>query len=385
VPSTVTEFQYYVYVMTKMPAENVQAIADIPAHAFDLLAVGQAHTCAVRPGTTGNAGTYAYCWGFDNTGAIGTATTQTAVTIPLGVLGYESFATVTSGTDFSCALAGSQAYCWGDNSRGEVGDGTTTDRLEPTAVAGGFSFSQIAAGTEFACGLQSSGTAYCWGANNFGQLGNGTTTDLTAPTSGKAVGSGAESFVSIAVGAYHACGYTSTGAVYCWGGNAAGALGQPVDSVPHPTPTVVGAVTVQSIAAGDNFTCGVAVSTGQVECWGANLYGGLGDGTTTSRSTPETAGAFHACAATAAGVTYCWGDNSVGQLGTGTSTGTDLYVPTPVSGSYAFNTVDAGFGHTCALTGSGSTLCWGDNSVGELGNGTTSSTPSTTPVAVDLP
>ena len=386
-PTTVSNFTSLVYVATELPNNNASVITNIPAHAFDLLSAGQAHACAVRPGN------HLYCWGANTYAAVGVV--QTApVTVPEGVLGLTTFGSVAGGTEFSCGLASNVPYCWGDNARGEDGDGTETDRQFPTAVAGGVTFSDIVAGTEFACALDGSGSAYCWGANSLGQLGDASTSDRAAPSVNKTVGNG-QKFVAITTGAYHACGLDQTGAAYCWGGNVEGALGQSPDSVPHAAPVVVGGTQFTAIAAGDNFTCGVGVDT-HVYCWGANTYGALGDGTTNDHATPApvigvtgqqfvaiAAGAYHACAATATGVAYCWGDNSSGQLGTGAPTTTDQPAPTVVSGPYAFTGLTAGFAHSCGLTGSGATYCWGDNSVGELGTGNT--TASNVPVAVSLP
>ena len=74
-------------------------------------------------------------------------------------------------------------------------------------------------------------------------------------------------------------------------------------------------------------------------------------------------------------VAYCWGDNSFGQLGNGTTANSDT--PVPVSGGMSFSIVSAGGNQTCGVTTDGVTYCWGDNSFGQLGNGTTTS--STTP------
>ena len=94
-----------------------------------------------------------------------------------------------------------------------------------------------------------------------------------------------------------------------------------------------------------------------------------------------TAGAFHACGITGAGVAYCWGSNSSGQVGDGTTT--DRNTPQSVSGTIAFTAIGAGFLHTCGLTASGTTYCWGDNSSGQVGDGTFNQRVS--PTAVLLP
>jgi alpha-tubulin suppressor-like RCC1 family protein len=382
VPGTVQAFNFDVYVAAQVPDTSSGALA-IPAHAFNSLAVGEAHTCAIRPGN------HEYCWGFNAYGAIG-INESGPVSTPRGVLGNLGIQSITSGSEFSCALTTGGAYCWGDNLSGEVGDGSTLDRGEPVATSpSSGSFSDIAGGTDFSCGV-ASGTAYCWGDNYTGQLGTGTAS-LTLQTSPHPVASGAPQFVSVTVGAAHACGLTSGGAAYCWGANADGELGTG-NNTSTATPTLVsGGVMFAALAAGANFTCGFDL-TGNAYCWGANVWGSLGTGTSgASANTPQhvagglqfsklTAGGYHACGIAANGA-YCWGANDSGQLGNGTRN--DNASPQLVSGAYAFTAIGAGFAHTCAVVGSGGTYCWGDNSSGQIGDGTF--TQRLTPTAVLLP
>jgi alpha-tubulin suppressor-like RCC1 family protein len=91
-----------------------------------------------------------------------------------------------------------------------------------------------------------------------------------------------------------------------------------------------------------------------------------------------TAGTVHSCGLGASGNAYCWGRNSYGQLGEGTTA--DHMTPVKVTSVTALTSVDASGSHTCAVTVTGATVCWGDNSDGQLGDGTT--THRSTPVTV---
>ncbi len=148
---------------------------------------------------------------------------------------------------------------------------------------------------------------------------------------------------------------------------------------------------VTNVAAGYLHTCAMT-SAGRVICWGGNEDGELGDGTTTNRSTPGQVsglesgvaaigvGSRHACALTTGGGVLCWGDNEVGQIGDGTTT--NRLVPTPVSGlETGVTAIAVGGWHTCALTAAGGVVCWGLNAQGEIGDGTTTDRWTPTPVS----
>ena len=198
-------------------------------------------------------------------------------------------------------------------------------------------------------------------------------------------------FTAIIAGGSHTCALTSGGGIECWGDNSHGQLGNgTTTSSSTPVPVVGLTSGVIAVSAGLTHTCALT-SAGAVECWGANDSGQLGNGTTINSSTPVaviglsgviaiSAGAAHTCALTSGGQVDCWGNNFWGQLGNGT-TASPFVRPGPVFGlSSGVVAISAGWDHSCALTAGGGVQCWGNNGNGQLGNGTTIN--SSTPVAV---
>jgi alpha-tubulin suppressor-like RCC1 family protein len=296
---------------------------------------------------------------------------------------------LTLGAVHTCALlSDGTVRCWGRNDSGQLGDGTTTSSPTPVAVMGlGGMATALVAGGDHTCALLSDDTVRCWGRNDSGQLGNGTTTPSPTPVAVMGLGSMATALVA---GGDHTCALLADGGVQCWGRNDSGQLGNGT-TTPSPTPVAVMGLggMATALVAGAYHTCALR-SDGTVRCWGRNDSGQLGDGSRMNRPTPVpvvdlvgtastlTAGALHTCAVISDGRVQCWGRNDSGQLGDGTTTRS----PTPVAVTGLGGTaaaVEAGGVHTCALLADGHVQCWGSNFCGQLGDGTTTnrSTPTT--------
>jgi alpha-tubulin suppressor-like RCC1 family protein len=253
------------------------------------------------------------------------------------------------------------------------------------ATPGNLTFRTIDAGSYHTCAITPSELAYCWGFNQDGELGTGATTLSMAPAS---VGGGL-AFRQVSGGRYHSCGVTLAGDGYCWGSNLEGQLGQEAE-VHSLVPLLnARAITFGSISVGRAHTCGLSLS-GVAFCWGSNIAGQLGFVTATTSIdtagfvntaadfTRLAAGGLHTCGITTAATTLCWGFNDQGQLGNGTTASS--VAPVTVSGGLAFDSLTAGYKHSCGLTAAGVAYCWGENSYGQLGDGTT--TRSLAPVVV---
>jgi alpha-tubulin suppressor-like RCC1 family protein len=359
----------------------------IPPVAAELspLAAGGNHTCAVAPGGG------AQCWGSNDDGELGNATTE-ASNVPVSVVGLAGgVAALAAGSHHTCALTTvGGVLCWGMGVNGQLGDGTSAERLVPTAVVGLESgVAAITAGSDHTCALTLAGRVLCWGSNANGYLGDGTTEPRSTPVPVVGLEGGA---LAIAAGDRHTCARMRDGSVRCWGWNIYGQLGDGTtspSSVPVPVTGLADAAV--AIAAGSVHTCAVLAS-GSVQCWGWNSSGQLGDGTTTASLVPVSAaglsgevagiaaGAYHTCARTTSGAVQCWGYDADGQVGDG-STAPAVVAPLPVVGlSSGVSAIAAGSHHSCAQTTGGGLLCWGDGGAGQLGNGETQ--PSATPAWV---
>jgi alpha-tubulin suppressor-like RCC1 family protein len=364
----------------------------VPAGGVESVSAGTVTGCAVTSDLR------VACWGQDAGDGSALATIHTAAT---GVLGLPAAGVSQVSAGFGgCALVmlgglKTDVMCWGDNSSGELGDNTTTDRTKPVKVKGLSNVVAVTTGGRHACALVRNGGAKCWGANGHGQLGDGTTTESHTPV---AVQGLPVDLAQIVAGGTHTCGLLTDGTVRCWGSGGDGELGNGSTSDSSTPVMVTGLPSVVQIAVGGNLlggdTTSALTSAGTVFCWGENKNGELGDGTTTNSDVPvqvtglsaaavavtQTAG--DGCAALVTGQVECWGDNGVDELGDGVSGGmttTPVLVSGFTTGGTSINTSNGG--STCALDLTEQAQCWGWNTDGQLGDGSTSNSDIPVPVS----
>jgi len=324
------------------------------------ISAAEHHACAL------NAMGGVACWGDNQSGELGDGTSLPHP-LPVGVKGLDSgMKAVATGGEFSCAVTrGNEVLCWGWNGVGQLGDGTRTSRAVPGRVANGANIEMIALGSAHACGLRSNGGVVCWGFNAGGQLGDGGTETRLSPVAVVGLSAGMR---AISAGTSHTCALTNTGGVKCWGQNIYGELGDGTTSNRLVPVDVTGlAAGVASIAVSESRTCAL-MESGVVKCWGADRLTPGDAGEFGAPVTAITAGGSHNCALMASGGMKCWGNNYYGQLGNGTDTnGED---PTDVVGfGSGVAMMEAGRTSTCAITEEGGAWCWGSNRYGQLGNG----------------
>lgn len=347
------------------------------------VAAGAGHTCAVTTLAT------VKCWGANDVGQLGDGSTSQRPG-PVQVAGLASVSRISTGTNHTCAVTTvGAAYCWGRGDSGQLGDGKLLSRDAPVIPVGlGSGVAAISAGDRHTCAVRLNGDALCWGANDRGQLGDSTTVDRPEPG---LVTNLAGDVLELTTGKNHSCAILAGDLVYCWGAVDSAQAGSgflPERPTPGPVNGLSGAV---AISAGSNHTC-VRTSSRAAKCWGENYSGQLGTGgvtlpraagvqvsSLTSGVTSVVAGGDHACALLDAGTVKCWGANGRGELGNGGTTGAGA--PVQVSGlDSAASLTTAGVESTCALLTLGPVFCWGANTSGQLGDGTT--TDRWTPVVV---
>jgi alpha-tubulin suppressor-like RCC1 family protein len=296
-----------------------------------VVAAGGTHTCAVL------AGGAVRCWGGDASGQLGDGDPKADAAAPVAavLLGGLPARAVTAGGSHSCALlADGSVRCWGQGLMGQLGLGAVPDASSPEPpVALGQPAIAVTAGRAHTCALLADGGVRCWGNDELGQLGDG------GPLAGPAAGVPAtvalgEPARAISAGADFTCALLASGLVRCWGADDSGQLGDGATSVggsSAPAAQVVLPGVARAISAGGEFACAL-LANGAVWCWGADGSGQLGDGgpvpgpatfaPTAQAALPGparavTAGALHACALLGDGTLRCWGGDGAGALGDG--------------------------------------------------------------------
>lgn len=233
---------------------------------------------------------------------------------------------------------------------------------------------------EFVCAIRCDGAVWCWGSNTRGELGDGTTTGRATPALVRDLGGPA---TAVTAGYNHVCAVAS-GVVRCWGRNDEGQLGDGTRG-DRTRPVAVAGLErpALDVAAGGTHSCAL-LDDGSVWCWGANRSGQLGDGSVVSSLVPVAvrglggaaaavvAGQYHSCARLVDGAVRCWGFNDFGALGDGSAT--DQRRPVPAALPEAAVALASKGNHGCAVLAGGALWCWGFNGDGAVDRSLTNRT-----------
>jgi alpha-tubulin suppressor-like RCC1 family protein len=368
------------------------------------IAAGSWHTCAVS--IEGDV----YCWGTDYAGQLGLGFDARMVYRPRLVPGVKARSLAIGDMRTYALLDLHTVAGWGNNAGGVLGLGNAMNAYTPVSLglSGTVSLSTSAycgvADCGHTCSADYAGQVYCWGGNPSGGVGDGTTMVRSAPTYIGQYGS------QISAGGLHTCVIASQ-SVYCWGSNSRGQLGDGTTATHlFPYPANVGTGRAWEISAGDSHTCiryngygcgskctppSSADSAG-VWCWGDNSYGQLGAGlsptTDPFRSTAVkvvqrqasglvpvmdvrqmSSGSDRTCAAMADGTVTCWGKTSWSAFSSQAFANSAEKIPGIVDAQQVAVGSGNGRSHGCAIVANGKVVCWGANSAGQLGDGTTTS------------
>ena len=280
-------------------------------------------------------------WGADDQGQLGVPAQSAPITHPVTVPIPATVTSIRSGCSFSMALDTSgHVWTWGSNSVGQLGTGSPAPfNATPTMVSlpTGTIVKTISAGEAFGVALDATGKLFAWGIDNRGQLGDGGhRTGSTVPVRVHLPSGTNVTFV--ASGSEHSLALTSTGGVLAWGDNDFGQLGDGT-TLERDTPvriTMPSSVKkVTKLIGGGVFSLALT-GAGHLLSWGSNAFGELGDGTFTDHLQPErvnlgsttvtsaVAGGLHVLARTSNGGILAWGENVFGQLGNNSTTNSNV-------------------------------------------------------------
>jgi alpha-tubulin suppressor-like RCC1 family protein len=277
-----------------------------------------------------------------------------------------------------------QVWAWGENAQGQLGDGSQTNRHGPDQVLIANSpdtplidVVDLAAGDYHSVGLTSSGAVFVWGSNSQGQLGDGSSVSslLAKPVT---IDGGASPVTDVAAGSNHTLALTAAGDVWAWGDDGSGQLGDDPAVADSNTPVPVIGLPSAPIAVAAHGDASYAIlADGAVWGWGSD---GQNPAKTTAAAVPFVTpivavggGRDHNFGMEAGGALHAWGANQNGQLGLG-SVGSGQATPTPVSTITGVTDATGGSFHTLALRSNGTVWSWGRNLYGELGD------PSASPI-----
>ena len=371
---------------------------------FEKTVSGEAHTLGLT--TSGQL----YAWGWNLYGQLGIGTT-TSSNIAIDITGYlnlnsgEFVTDIAAGVNHSSVITSEgRLLIWGYNVYGAIGDGTTIDKLSPIDITpqfvldSGETIVYSENGYYFSGAITSNGRVFTWGQGYSGQLGNGDNIDIYTPVEITNNFSllPEEIITRLLLGSAHSAAITSLGRVFTWGYNATGELGDGTTinkNIPTDITANLGLATEETIMDLEAFyhNTGIVTSLGRILMWGQNSNGTIGDGTYIYKANPTditancnlgleekiidlSLGIGHAGVLTSNNRVLMWGLNNYYQLGDGTNVTKNL--PVDITTRFVLNPgevnteIRLGGYMSATLTSNSRSFSWGNNNVGQLGDGT---------------
>lgn len=272
----------------------------------------------------------------------------------------------------------------GANNFGQIGNNTTsyaTDYTQP--VGNAVAYTKICASTNSTFGIKTDGTLWAWGDNSRGELGDNTTVKKSSPVQTVSFGT---SWSSVSSRTIHASAIKTDGTLWNWGSDNFGELGTNtnISGTSSPVQTCAFGTNWSKVATGNSFV-GATKTDGTLWLWGHNIYGQLGNNSTTALgfgvSSPVQTCTFstdwssiacgfdHSAAIKKDGTLWCWGRNSFGQLGCNDTTDKSSPIQTVAYGT-SWQKVFCGNTFTLGIKNDGTLWSWGYNYTGSLGDNT---------------
>jgi len=334
-----------------------------------------------------------YAWGNNDNMQVSPKNNSKEIVVPTALQSLTNAKEFASGTTFTIMLRDDgKVWSWGSNKFGQLGTGAKQEIQLPEQVQSLDNVIHVAAGEAHAVALKGDGTVWSWGRNGSGQMGDGTKKSTEIPLKVN----GISEVTAIATRGDFVVALKRDGSVWAWGDNRNGQLGNGAAKKDGAAPEQVHGITnVIAIAAGGNHVLALRVD-GSVWSWGLNSSGQLGDGlngnVSQSHSLPIpvlwltdvsaiSAGDKYSVAVRRDGTVWAWGDNSYGQLGNGTNA--DTYSPLQVEVIHSAKYAVCDSATTFVLTSDNLVYSFGDGTLGQLGNG--SKMKTNTPIKIVFP
>ncbi|PWN67704.1 hypothetical protein C1638_003675 [Chryseobacterium oncorhynchi] len=357
----------------------------IPTGCWQSINAGLNHSMGIKTDGT------LWVWGDNRYGQLGDGTTiERNTPIQIGIA--TDWQSINGGYSHTLAIkTDGTLWAWGDNRYGQLGDGTKINRFTPIQIGTATDWKSIRTSGYQTLAIKNNGTLWGWGYNYWGSLGDGTNIDKLVPTQ---IGIGTN-WKSVELNSQHSLGLKTDGTLWAWGLNFNGRLGDGTQ-VNKLAPVQIGFDTNwQSISAGDDHSVG-SKTDGTLWAWGGNSTGHLGDGTIVEKFVPTQIGTATnwqnvaggtgiTFASKTDGTLWSWGNNSGTSLGHGSINGTSYFTSPKQVGSYSDTMqISLGYYYSLVKNNNGDLKVCGQNSYGQLGDGTGYSKNMFTPINCPL-